>query len=74
MKFLGMILQNAQRNPIRSFLTIASLTISLALATFALHLNAFEERTHGVLRSIDQSRYDGLPGQEPARGGTIASQ
>jgi putative ABC transport system permease protein len=32
MKFLGMVLQNARRNPIRSFLTIASLTVSLALA------------------------------------------
>lgn len=32
MKFLGMILRNARRNPIRSFLTIASLSVSLALA------------------------------------------
>ena len=31
MKFLGMIIQNSQRNPIRSVLTVASLTISLAL-------------------------------------------
>jgi len=48
--------------------------LKLALATFALHLNAFEERTHGVLRSIDQSRDDGLPGRGPERGGTLASQ
>jgi hypothetical protein len=48
--------------------------LKLALATFALHLNAFEERTHGVLRSIDQSRDDRLPGREPERGGTIAGQ
>ena len=32
MKYLGMILHNARRNPIRSFLTIASLAISLSLA------------------------------------------
>ena len=32
MKFVGMVLQNARRNPIRSVLTIASLTVSLALA------------------------------------------
>ena len=32
MKFVGMVLRNARRNPIRSFLTIASLSVSLALA------------------------------------------
>jgi putative ABC transport system permease protein len=32
MKFFGMILRNARRNPIRSFLTIASLSVSLALS------------------------------------------
>ena len=32
MKFFGMILKNARRNPIRSFLTIASLSVSLSLA------------------------------------------
>lgn len=48
--------------------------LKLALATFALHLNAFEERTHGVLRSMDQSKDDGLPGRGPERGGTLASQ
>jgi putative ABC transport system permease protein len=32
MKFFGMVLQNSRRNPIRSVLTVASLTISLALA------------------------------------------
>jgi len=32
MKFLGMVLRNARRNPIRSFLTIASLAVSLSLA------------------------------------------
>lgn len=32
MKFLGMIWRNARRNPIRSFLTIASLGVSLSLA------------------------------------------
>ena len=53
--------------------------LKLALATFALHLNAFEERTHGVLRSIERSRDDklpghGLPGHRAERGGTLASQ
>lgn len=32
MKYLGMVLRNARRNPIRSVLTVASLTVSLALA------------------------------------------
>ena len=32
MKFLGMVVRNARRNPIRSFLTIASLAVSLSLA------------------------------------------
>jgi putative ABC transport system permease protein len=32
MKYLGLVLQNCRRNPIRSFLTIASLSVSLALA------------------------------------------
>jgi putative ABC transport system permease protein len=32
MKFVGMVFRNARRNPIRSFLTIASLSVSLALA------------------------------------------
>ena len=32
MKFLGMVLRNARRNPIRSFLTVASLAVSLSLA------------------------------------------
>jgi hypothetical protein len=53
--------------------------LKLALATFALRLNAFEERTHGVLRSIDRSRDDKLPGHRlpgrgSERGGTLASQ
>ncbi len=32
MKYLGLILRNVRRNPIRSFLTIASLSVSLSLA------------------------------------------
>ena len=32
MKYIGMILRNARRNPIRAFLTIASLSVSLSLA------------------------------------------
>jgi hypothetical protein len=45
--------------------------LKLALATFALHLDAFEERTHGLLRSIDGPRDDG---RGPQKGGVLASQ
>jgi hypothetical protein len=48
--------------------------LKLALATFALHLDAFEERTHGVLRSIGRSRDNALPGRRPERGDALASQ
>ena len=32
MKFIGMVLRNARRNPVRSILTVASLAVSLSLA------------------------------------------
>ena len=45
--------------------------LKLALATFALHLDAFEERTHGLLRSFDRLQADELPGR---KGDAHASQ
>src|ERR1700757_3918191 len=48
--------------------------LKLALATFALHLDAFEERTHGLLRSIGRLRDDGASGRGLQKGGTRASQ
>jgi hypothetical protein len=51
--------------------------LKLALATFALQLDTFEMRAHGVLSSIGQSADDAL-GHEPRKGskkgGKIASQ
>lgn len=60
--------------------------LKLALATFALQLDAFEQRTHGVLRSIGRSRDEGPPsrglegglgselGRELGKGGKVANQ
>jgi hypothetical protein len=48
--------------------------LKLALATFALHLDAFEERTHGLLHSIGQSRDGRLLRPGPEIGGTRAGQ
>ena len=48
--------------------------LKLALATFALHLDVFEEQTHGLLRSIARSKEDGPPGHGPKKGSTRASQ
>jgi hypothetical protein len=42
--------------------------LKLALATFALQLDTFEVRAHGVLSSIGQSADDVL-GHEPRKGG-----
>lgn len=36
MKYLGLVLRNARRNPIRTFLTVASLTVSLFLSMILL--------------------------------------
>jgi hypothetical protein len=47
--------------------------LKLALATFALQLDTFEVRAHGVLSSIGQSADDAL-GHEPRKGDKIASQ
>ena len=48
--------------------------LKLALATFALQLDTFEEQTHGVLRSIGQPRTDGQPGRGPQMGGRRVGQ
>jgi hypothetical protein len=48
--------------------------LKLALATFALQLDAFEERTHGVLRLIGRSSEDRLSRHRPQKGGTLARQ
>ena len=47
--------------------------LKLALATFALQLDTFELRAHGVLSSIGQSADDAL-GHEPRKGDKIAGQ
>lgn len=47
--------------------------LRLALATFALQLDMFEVRAHGVLSSIGQSADDVL-GHEPRKGDKIARQ
>ena len=47
--------------------------LKLALATFALQLDTFEVRAHGVLSSIGQSADDAL-GHEPRKGDKIAGQ
>ena len=49
MKYFGMILRNARRNPIRSFLTIASLSVSLALA---MVLISFETINGEMVQSV----------------------
>ncbi|WP_298259349.1 hypothetical protein [Bradyrhizobium sp.] len=47
--------------------------LQLALATFALQLDAFELQTVGLLRSISRSRDEGY-GRELGEGGKIARQ
>jgi hypothetical protein len=54
--------------------------LKLALATFALQLDAFEERTHGLLRTIGPLSDDSLRGHGyqkgygSQKGGTFAGQ
>ena len=47
--------------------------LKLALATFALQLDTFEVRAHGVLSSIGPSADDPL-GREPRKGDKIVHQ
>ncbi len=50
MKFLSYIFRNARRNPIRSFLTIASTTISLFLMMILVSFFAINDETSSTLR------------------------
>jgi hypothetical protein len=47
--------------------------LKLAMATFALQLDAFEVRAHGVLLSISRPRDDG-PGHGRRKEGDVGSQ
>ena len=49
MKFIGMVLRNSRRNPIRSFLTIASLAVSLSLA---MVLISFQTINGDMMQSV----------------------
>lgn len=48
--------------------------LKLALATFALHLDAFEERTHGMLRSMGRSQDGSLSVGAPRKGDSLVRQ
>ena len=53
--------------------------LKLALATFALQLDAFEQQAHGVLRSIGQPKDEGPRSHKPwkrgpRKGDKVASQ
>ncbi len=66
MKFLGLVLRNVRRNPIRSGLTIASLSVSLALAMMLLSFSTINgevmKSTRGFHRIIVMSSQGlGLP-------------
>ena len=47
--------------------------LKLALATFALQLDMFEVRAHGLLSSVAPSPADAL-GRQPRKGDNIARQ
>jgi hypothetical protein len=48
--------------------------LKLALATFARQLDAFEQRAHGLLRSIGQPEDDGPPSRGSLKGEKLAGQ
>ena len=52
MKFLGMVLRNARRNPIRSFLTIASLAVSLSLAMVLISFSTINGELNSSVRGF----------------------
>jgi putative ABC transport system permease protein len=52
MKYLGMIWRNARRNPIRSFLTIASLGVSLSLAMVLISFQTINAEMAGSVRGF----------------------
>jgi putative ABC transport system permease protein len=52
MKFVGMVLRNARRNPIRSFLTIASLAVSLSLAMVLISFSTINGELNSSVRGF----------------------
>ena len=52
MKFLGMVLRNTRRNPIRSFLTIASLAVSLSLAMVLISFQTINGEANASVRGF----------------------
>lgn len=54
MKFLGMVIRNARRNPIRSVLTIASLSVSLALAMVLISFSTVNKEASQSARGYNR--------------------
>jgi putative ABC transport system permease protein len=54
MKFLGMILKNVRRNPIRSFLTVASLGVSLSLAMVLISFSTINAEMSQSVREYNR--------------------
>lgn len=54
MKFLGYVLRNTARNPIRSVLTIASVAISLFLMTMLITYLAINNEVRGTVKSYNR--------------------
>ena len=54
MKFLRMILKNARRNPIRAFLTIGSLSVSLALAMVLISFSTVNREMGEKIRQYNR--------------------
>jgi putative ABC transport system permease protein len=52
MKFVGMVLRNARRNPIRSLLTIASLAVSLSLAMVLISFSTINGEVNSSVRGF----------------------
>jgi putative ABC transport system permease protein len=54
MKYLAMVLRNARRNPIRSFLTVASLSVSLALAMVLISFSTSTSESTSSARGFNR--------------------
>ncbi len=52
MKFVGMVLRNCRRNPIRSLLTIASLSVSLSLAMVLISFSTINGEVNASVRGF----------------------
>jgi putative ABC transport system permease protein len=52
MKFVGMVLRNARRNPVRSILTIASLAVSLSLAMVLISFSTINGEVNSSVRGF----------------------